>query len=156
MKIIAAIIVGLALGWTTTALASPIQQNTNQDRIAALEARLQALEYLYWTEDHAINAVSQRLWDRYSSCNLGHRGECYRNDLVLMPFVYAKDQYGNYPTVGVMDYLAGLANTHGIWYAQDNGDGDSWNVWVVIKSGNDEYHITWTVWQSNGFIRGVY
>jgi hypothetical protein len=56
----------------------------------------------------------------------------------------------------VMDKVAQHVNTHGTWYAQDNGDGDSWNVWVVIQYDNTEYHITWTVWQSNGFIRGVY
>jgi hypothetical protein len=56
-----------------------------------------------------------------------------------------------------MDFLARHANTHGVWYAKDNGDGDSWNVWVIIKIAEDEYGpITWTVWQSNGFIRGVY
>src|SRR5918996_1432206 len=152
MKIIAAIIVGLALGWTTTALASPIQQTTNQDRIAALEARVQALEYLRWTENHAINAVSQRLWDRYSSCNLRNRFDCYANDLVLKAFTAAKDEKGNRYSTEVMDYLALSANTYGVWYAQDNGDGDSWNVWVIIN----EDQITWTVWQSNGFIRGVY
>ena len=157
MKIIAAIIVGLALGWTTTALASPIQQNTNQDRIAALEARLQALEYLRWTENHAINAVSQRVWERYSGCYLEYRYQCYTNDLVLMAFQTVKhpDGTSGYNTA-VMDKVAQHVNTHGTWYAQDNGDGDSWNVWVVIQYDNTEYHITWTVWQSNGFIRGVY
>jgi hypothetical protein len=74
MKIMATIILGLALGWTTTALASPIQQNTNQDRIAALEARLQALEYLRWTGNHAINVVAYKVWERASSCNVEDRG----------------------------------------------------------------------------------
>jgi hypothetical protein len=156
MKIIAAIILGLALGWTTTALASPIQQNTNQDRIAALEARLQASEYLRWTEEHAINAVSQRVRERYSSCNL-NRYDCYTTDGVLIAFtvVQIENASPNY-SVAVWDNLAEYANTQPVWYAQDNGDGDSWNVWAVIKSGKEEYHITWTVWQSNGFIRGVY
>jgi hypothetical protein len=152
MKIIAALIVGLALGWTTTALASPIQQTTNQDRIAAVEARLQALEYLRWTENHAINAVSQRLWDRYSGCYLQHRYDCYTQDLVLIPFLaVGKDEKG-YVHSAIADRYAYNATAHGVWYAQDNGDGDSWKVWVVI----DEHQFTWTVWQSNGFIQGVY
>ena len=155
MKIIAAIIVGLALGWTTTALASPIQQNTNQDRIAALEARLQALEHLRWTENHAINAVSQRVWERYSSCNL-NRYLCYTQDSVLVAFTAAQIENAapDY-SVAFWDNLAEYANTHPVWYAQDNGDGDSWNVWVIIKSDQEEYRITWTVWQSNGYIQAA-
>jgi hypothetical protein len=154
MKIIAAIIVGLALGWTTTALASPIQQNPNQDRIAALEARLQALEYLRWTENHAISAVSQRVWERYSSCNLG-TDYCYTTDLVLMPFAAAATDEKGYRPDYLMKRLAQYVNTHGAWYAQDNGDGDSWNVWVILKIDNSEYHFTWTVWQSNGYIQAA-
>jgi hypothetical protein len=158
MRIIAALIIGLALGITigvtgdVLATPPPDQNST--------EGRLQALEYLLWTEDHAINAVSQRLWERYSSCNLGAY-TCYNNDLVLMPFTTLKTQNG-YLRTAEINYLLQHANTHGAWYAQDNGDGDSWNVWVIITVKDQQGYdvefgpFTWTVWQSNGFIRGVY
>jgi hypothetical protein len=65
MKIIIGLIlgiaIGLALGWVQTAMGTPPPTKNST------EARLQALEYLIWTEHHAINYVSQRLWERYSS-----------------------------------------------------------------------------------------
>jgi hypothetical protein len=73
-----------------------------------------------------------------------------------MPFAVAATDEKGYRPDSIMKRLAQYANTHGTWYAQDNGDGDSWNVWVILKIDNSEYHFTWTVWQSNGFIRGVY
>jgi hypothetical protein len=154
MKILAALILGLALGWTTTALASPIQQTTNQDRIAALEARLQALEYLRWTENHAIDAVSYKVWERVSSCAIPESYECYNTDPVLMPF--DKLRFNGVYDHAYSRWIAKNAYPNGLWYAQDNGDGDSWNVWVVVKTQDyGEYHITWTVWQSNGYIQAA-
>jgi hypothetical protein len=143
--IIAGLILGFVIGMVGSAWATPLPA---QD---STEARLQALEYLFWTEEHAINHVSQRLWERYSSCNITYGdSNCYNTDLVLLAF-NVPDQYGQYPDYDAIRYLA-AANTHGKWYAQDNGDGDSWRVWVVISG--KQY--TWDVWQSNGFIRGVY
>jgi hypothetical protein len=109
------------------------------------------LEYLRWTEDHAITAVSQRVWDRYSSCTLGY--DCYKHDLVLMPFAYVTFQDGSHPTYDVMHYMAGVASTQGRWFEASTNDGDSFTVWVVINVDyGKETHISWTVWQSNGFI----
>jgi hypothetical protein len=71
---IAALIIGFTMGVAGDALATPPPAQNST------EARLQALEYLLWTEGHAINMVSQRVWDRYSTC------DCYLNDTVLMPF----------------------------------------------------------------------
>jgi len=160
MKIIAAIILGLALGWTTTALASPIQQNTNQDRIAALEARLQALEYLRWTENHAIDAVGYKVWERVSSCDLDYWGvDCYLSDPVLMPFLNLRfnGKYdGRYSR-----WLARQAYHYGTWSATDNGDGDSWTVSATFTVNNNNGTsttygpISWTVWESNGFIQAA-
>ena len=161
MKIIAAIILGLALGWTTTALASPIQQNTNQDRIAALEARLQALEYLRWTENHAIDAVGYKVWERVSSCDLSYWGvNCYQSDPVLMPFgnLYYN---GEWVSPGYSQALARQAYHYGTWSAVDNGDGDSWTVSVTITVANNDGTSTdfgpmsWTVWESNGLVQGA-
>jgi hypothetical protein len=156
MKTIIGVIIGLALGITigvtgdVLATPPPDQNST--------EARLQALEYLMWTEQHAINYVSQRVWERASSCDLDYNRTypCYNHDLILMPFTYAKDQHG-YGPGNELEYLAQSVSAHGLWYARDNGDGDSWTVWVTLKIGENQYQpITWTVWQSNGFIRGVY
>jgi hypothetical protein len=165
MKIIAAIIlglgIGLAIGWTTTALASSIQQNTNQDRIAALEARLQALEYLRWTKNHAINAVSYKVFERSSSCDIEKwGGSCYLSDPVLQPFasIYINGEWVN---PGYSQALARKAYHYGEWYAQDKGDGDSWNVWVIMKIKNQDGTytefdpFTWTVWESNGYIQAA-
>lgn len=63
------------------------------------------------------------------------------------------DKHGTYPTIYILDHEALSASTRGTWYAQDNGDGDSWNVWVITPDGG---HYTWTVWESNGYITGVY
>jgi hypothetical protein len=150
MKTIIGVIIGLALG-ITIGVTGDVLATPPPDKHST-EAMLQALEYLLWTEDHAINAVSQRVWNRYSSCNLRTRYDCYTNDIVLMAF-NVKDKYGDHPSTDVMDYEALSACSYGTWYAQDNGDGDSWNVWVTTPGGG---HYTWTVWQSNGFIRGVY
>jgi hypothetical protein len=165
MKIVAAIILGLgigiAIGWATTALASPVQQNTNQDRIAALEARLQALESLRWTENHAINAVSYKVWERSSSCDLEKwGGSCYLPDPVLQPFasLYVDGPYVN---GGYSVALARSACHNGQWYAEDNGDGDSWTVSVTITVANNDGTSTdfgpmsWTVWESNGYIQAA-
>jgi hypothetical protein len=156
VKIIAAIIlgigIGLAIGWVTTALASPTQQKSNEERISALETRLQALEYLRWTEAHAIHAVGYKVWERASSCQVEARfTSCYLSDQVLYPF---SDQ-GNFN-----NYLALNTYHYGSWSASANGDGDSWNVSVTITtegdSGSTNYGpFTWTVWVSNGHIQAA-
>jgi hypothetical protein len=161
MKIVAAIILGLGIGWTTTALASPVQQNTNQDRIAALEARLQALEYLRWTENHAINAVSYKVWERASSCDISYwGGNCYLYGPVLMSFGNLHYN-GEYVNSAYSQMLARKAYHYGTWSATDNGDGDSWTVSVTITVDNndgtstDDSPISWTVWESNGYIQAA-
>jgi hypothetical protein len=156
MKTLAAIIlalgIGLAIGWTTAVLASSTEQNANQDRIAVLEARLQALEYLRWTENHAINVVAYKVWERASSCNVeGRFSSCYISDQVFQPFRHQ----GTYT-----NYLALSAYHYGTWSASPNGDGDSWNVSVTItidsERGSTDYGpFTWTVWESNGYIQAV-
>jgi hypothetical protein len=71
---IAALIIRLTIGVAGDALATPPPAQNST------EARSQALEYLLWQEHHAINIVSQRVWDRVSTC------DCYLNDTVLIPF----------------------------------------------------------------------
>lgn len=155
MKTIIILVIALVLGISTATFVTKDVLATPPPTTGSTEARLQSLEYLYWTEDHAINAVSQRVWDRYSSCTAEY--DCYKYDLVLMPFAYVTFQDGSRPTYDVVKYMAGAAATQGQWYAKDNGDGDSFTVTVVINVHyNTETHISWTVWQSNGFIRGVY
>jgi len=153
--------IGLAIGWTATAIASPLQRDTNQDRIAALEARLQALEYLRWTENHATSVVAYKVWERSSSCDLEKwGGSCYGSDPVLQPFanLYVDGQYVN------SAYSAALARSafhNGQWYAEANGDGDSWTVSVTITIDNNNGTTTdfgpmsWTVWESNGHVQAA-
>jgi hypothetical protein len=148
------VIIGLALGITigvtgdVLATPPPTQNST--------EARLQALESLMWTETHATSAVSQRVYDRVSTCPDPYI--CYQYDTVLAAFTAIKDEQGRPQTVDIIQFWARSAIDHryGTWYARDNGDGDSFTVWVDIRVGGSQARAVWTVWQSNGYIRGVY
>jgi hypothetical protein len=137
---VAALILGLTIGLAGDALATPPPAQNST------EARLQALEYLLWQEHHAINAVSQRVWDRVSTCN------CYLNGTVLMPFAAIPKV-----TSAGRPIIAQNAVSNGTWYAEPHGDGDGWHVWVIVTVGDKDYGpISWDVWQSNGFIQGRY
>jgi hypothetical protein len=161
MKTIIGLILGLAvgilLGWTSSTYATPPPTTGSlEQRIQSLEQKVDRLEYRSWTADHAINVVSQRVWDRCSSCNLNLYRDCYSQDLVLQSFAYHQYADGSYATGQQMVEMAYLASTQGQWSAYDNGDGDSFTVTVLINTGGyQDVHISWQVWQSNGFVQGV-
>jgi hypothetical protein len=101
--------------------------------------------------------VGYKVWERVSSCDLEKWGvSCYLSDPVLQPFTTIKDVHS-----AAYRYLARQAYHYGSWYASDNGDGDSWTVSVTITVDNNdgtstEYGpISWTVWESNGYIQAA-
>jgi hypothetical protein len=92
MKTILGIIIGLALGLaiglTGDVLATP------PPTTGSTEARLQNLEYLMWTKQHAINYVAQRVSERATSCQDSSHFSCYGHDPILMAFNSIHADYG--------------------------------------------------------------
>ncbi len=158
MKIIAGIILGICIGiaiaWTTSAMASPAQQGSTEER-------LQALEYLRWTEDHAVSAVGQRVWERVTSCEIdSSQFSCGGASRTADPVLTA---FSSLEVNAAWQRFIALSAFHwGRWSATPNGDGDTWTVSVVVPVANQdgtttEYGpISWKVWESNGYIEAAY
>jgi hypothetical protein len=120
---------------------------------ASLEQRIAVLEAQRWTTpQHAVNIVSQRVWDRATSCNLapayGSYGECTSKDPVLSAF----NGQGNHTT-----YVARNISHYGEWYAAQGADGDTWTVTATMTNteGYTCGPFTWYVWESNSYIRSA-
>jgi hypothetical protein len=132
---------GLGIGLTSNVIATP------PPSAGSTEQRLQSLENLRWQKNHVVTMVSQRVFDRHSSCNL----YCYETDRVLLPFTTSG------AASRFLEGYVGYAIATGTWDAQDNGNGDSWTVTLLVDQGHQsENTYSWTVWESNGFIQGVY
>ena len=116
---------------------------------ASLEQRISVLEAQRWTTpQHAVNVVSQRVWDRATSCNLqAQYGSCISQD----PVLYAFNAQGSHAT-----YVAQNISNYGEWYATQGADGDTWTVTATLTVENYTYGpFTWYVWESNSFIRSA-
>jgi hypothetical protein len=96
--------------------------------------------------------VGYEVWERASSCKLEARfASCYVSDPVLKAFL-------NLNVNGAwQEYFALNAFSAGSWSATPGGDGDSWTVSVIMadNEGNEYGPISWTVWESNGYIQAA-
>jgi hypothetical protein len=120
VRIIITVVVALAIGFMAGSLQDTIASPPPQKN--STEARLQALERLFWTEQHAISAVSYKVWERASSCVNADDYTCYYGDTVLQPFTKATSN-GQSVIPQWRRLIALSASSNGTWYAQDNQDG---------------------------------
>jgi hypothetical protein len=117
---------------TNYAEATNSAKSTSQ-QIKELEARVAALEHLHWQDYYAVNAVSQRVYERATTCS----GKCANNDLVLYEFKYPKDNYERL----VPSYISG----NGQWQAKEINP-DQWEVSATVQIGDYTYGpYTWYI-----------
>jgi hypothetical protein len=145
-------IVIIAIVYTVTPLVTKQaeatnSQQSNEDLIKQLEARIEALEHLHWQDYYAVNAVSHRVWERASSCSIQSRlASCYLSDPVLSAFV----NEGN-----LRNYISQNISVYGKWDAKEVNP-DQWEVTATLHTEDHTYGpFTWYIWESNGFIESI-
>jgi hypothetical protein len=141
------IITLLVLGTLPNQAEATNSQQSTEDLIKELQARIEALEHLHWQDYYAVNVVSQRVWERASSCSVQSRfASCYLSDPVLSAFV----NEGN-----LKNYISQNIGLYGKWDAKEVNR-DQWEVTATLHTEDHTYGpFTWYIWESNGFIESI-
>jgi len=145
MKVLTITLVAVIMLSVASVAATNQSKATLGERVSALEKQVAQLQTFRWTEQHARNVVSQRVWDRLTSCRIPKQiGACTDLD----PVVYA------FRDPAVPDAVSHRLYREGIWSAQPGADGDSWQVSVTIttEDGHTWGPFTWYVWSSNSLV----
>lgn len=118
--------------------------NTNNARIADLEAQLAALR---WTEEDAISVAQNKLREKVRYCQSNYCD--YRKD----PVMRALGVKGR--PAGFFDFALSLAKSnleHGKWTAVYEPDSLRW---LVIATGGDSPPMTSYAYERTGLVEGI-
>jgi hypothetical protein len=107
MKVLTITLVAVIILSLASIAATNQSKATLGERVQTLEKQVAQLQTMRWTEQHARNMVSQRVWDRLTSCRIPKQiGACTDLD----PVVYALQ--------GVPDEVSHRLYREGYWQAQ--------------------------------------